>query len=374
MLFRDKNVVRELERRNAELLQQAEEQAARIAALETRLTASERELAEARRSNEHVRGLIGHFRMFDQSLADLQASLSVLANDMKNEKLRAVEAQEVSIESRSAVEVISDNLAHLAASSRETAVQVDQLDKRGQTIGDIVKVIKEVADQTNLLALNAAIEAARAGEHGRGFAVVADEVRKLSERSAKATADIGDMVDGIRVDSAASRAKMDELAAHASTFSSDGQNAAASMRKVLDISGKMEFAVAASALRSFCELAKLDHVLFKFRVYMSVFGIADLDPGDLTDHKSCRLGQWYYRGEGRECFSKLPGYPDVEAPHQRVHEQAVRALAAHRDGDLDAEIAAMAAMEAASLEVLAALERIAVSGTAAPEVLCLHHD
>jgi methyl-accepting chemotaxis protein len=91
-----------------------------------------------------------------------------------------------------------DKVKSIAQTIDQSAQLVKSLGERSNQIGEIVNVINDIADQTNLLALNAAIEAARAGEQGRGFAVVADEVRKLAERTGNSTSEIGDMVKSIQ--------------------------------------------------------------------------------------------------------------------------------------------------------------------------------
>src|SRR4029434_942062 len=104
----------------------------------------------------------------------------------------------IAAEHRDTIGMAIERLVNAKRFVGESAAQIGGLSKSTRRITDFIAVIKELADQTNLLALNAAIEAARAGEQGQGFAVVANEVRKLAEQSARASEDAGDIVTGFR--------------------------------------------------------------------------------------------------------------------------------------------------------------------------------
>lgn len=304
-------------------------------------------------------GLIQNLKSFNKSLIDLQSSLAHNAENMQAERITAIEAQSASLTARSSTERMVGNFSALEHNSNSVAEAVGVLDNQAQKISGIVQLIKNIADQTNLLSLNASIEAARAGDHGRGFAVVADEVRKLAEHTSKATAEIGELVTQIREGTKESRQNIDNLASLAFNFSEDAKNAASTVTSLLALSGKMELAISASALRGFCELAKMDHVQYKFRIYQVLLGLSDESASSFSDHTCCRLGKWYYQGQGKADFSHLPGFKEIELPHQNFHHFAVDAVNQVVSGQADNVMSDLLAMEKASSEVIAALEKIA---------------
>tara|TARA_R110002049_G_scaffold22908_3_gene81396 strand:- start:677 stop:2320 length:1644 start_codon:yes stop_codon:yes gene_type:complete len=163
--------------------------------------------------NEHVGVLNDSTSTSAASVEELTVSINHVRDNAEETLRISEESADAAREGGTVVRRTADGMLETADSVRAAADAVKRLGEQSNAIGGIVKVIHEVAEQTNLLALNAAIEAARAGEQGRGFAVVADEVRKLAERSAQATREITDKISAMQQSANAAVSDMDRVVA-----------------------------------------------------------------------------------------------------------------------------------------------------------------
>lgn len=254
-----------------------------------------------------------------ESLALIQNDLNININDLKTVTTATKSASDLANDSKESVNEIVNELSELSEQVSINNNSIGELANQTNQITSVIELITDIADQTNLLALNAAIEAARAGEHGRGFAVVADEVRKLAERTHKATGEISVSIkslqqemNDIQSSSAVMKTTVEGSSQKIHKFEGTLTELSKSSSKIVGHSYSMENSI-------FVVLAKIDHILYKSRAYNSIMTLQKVLPS--SNPHECRLGKWY-DGEGKQRFSTTPSYTKIAVPHAIVHNNA----------------------------------------------------
>jgi hypothetical protein len=261
-----------------------------------------------------------HNKNMTNSLNNTQKTYLALLDELQE---MSKESKETASGSTQGLNLITEIVSDTNNLHKEIEVEnevVNSLVSKSKDIAQVINIIQEIAFQTNILSLNAAVEAATAGEAGKGFAVVAAEVRNLANRSADAAKQIKDVVTSIQNETGKiknssetvvsvvneTKARIDILSKLMNTFQ---KNSNRSVYEVESISNKI-----------FINLAKLDHVIYKNNLYQLIFG--GEHNFNAVDHHNCRLGKWYDTGLGKEQFSLVPSYKGLEKHHHIVHHEA----------------------------------------------------
>ena len=290
---------------------------------------------------------------------EVRESMARSATELEAERHHLKDAQQLFSHSSKVLSTIEGSLQGIAADAGRNCEHVSELQGTAQEITKFVGVISEISEQTNLLALNAAIEAARAGEQGRGFAVVADEVRALAQKANNASAEIARLVGIISQRTTVADSDIRGMAQQSTDLVASTGEVSGTVSQVLELSRRMYDIVGHTAASSFLETVKLDHVVWKTEVYKALLGMSRKSAADFADHKQCRLGKWYFEGDGRQLYSSTGAFKALDEPHKAVHQQGLEALRHMAANDCDKAIDALSRMEEASVRVIDALGRLA---------------